>query len=200
MNTGLLKPAVAIVLLLMNGCGTAGSEQETLRSRNAAMPSTIDGVNNFAQVSPILYRGEQPTAGGFATLKKMGIKTIVNLRSFHGDSDELKGLGLRYFHIYAKAWHPEDEDIVAFLKIVQDPQNQPVFVHCQQGSDRTGYSVAVYRMVEQGWSSDDAIAELHHFAFHKIWTDVPAYLKALDVKAIREQVQNADAPVVRVIE
>jgi len=175
-------------------------QQSLPTTRQAAYPIKIAGVGNFAQVSPVLYRGEQPTAEGFVELKKMGIKTVVTLRSFHDDTKLLKGAGLRYFQIHAKAWHPEDEDIVAFLKIVTNAENQPVFVHCQQGSDRTGYSVAAYRMVEQGWSADDAIAEMGNFAFHPIWTDIPVYLKQLNVESIRAQIVRAKSPDVRVVE
>ena len=33
----------------------------------------------------------------------MGIKTVINLRSFHSDRDELGDAGLRYVHVWAKA-------------------------------------------------------------------------------------------------
>jgi protein tyrosine phosphatase (PTP) superfamily phosphohydrolase (DUF442 family) len=60
----------------------------------------IPGVGNFAQISPVLYRGAQPTAEGFKELKKMGIKTVVNLRSMHTDRRKIKGCGLRFAHMY----------------------------------------------------------------------------------------------------
>ncbi|MEI8195437.1 MAG: hypothetical protein WCI73_05970, partial [Phycisphaerae bacterium] len=63
----------------------------------------LPGLSNFAQVSPNLYRGAQPTAEGFRQLKKMGIKTVVNLRAWHTDRDELKGTGLRYVQIPCNA-------------------------------------------------------------------------------------------------
>ena len=173
-------------------------------SKPATRPTTcaanIPGVGNFAQVSEVLFRGEQPTAEGFAELKKRRVKTIVNLRSFHDDDALLQGTGLRYVHIRAKAWHPEDEDVVAFLKVVENPENQAVFVHCQQGSDRTGYMVAAYRIVEQGWTADDAIAEMQGFAFHPVWIDIPTYLKNLQVAAIRASMASAKSPNVRIVE
>jgi protein tyrosine phosphatase (PTP) superfamily phosphohydrolase (DUF442 family) len=179
---------------------SATTEPAHATTVSLATPGKITGIENFAQISPILYRGEQPTAEGFAELKKMGIKTVVNLRSFHGDGELLKGTGLRYVHIHAKAWHPEDEDVVQFLKVVEDPANQPVFVHCQQGSDRTGYMVAVYRMLEQQWSVGDATAEMRNFAFHPIWIDITAYLDHLDVKSLKEKVDKAPSPSVSTVE
>lgn len=161
-------------------------------TRALAVPrSDVSGVGNFAKVSDALYRGEQPTAEGFRQLKNMGIKTVVNLRSFHSDGDELKGTGLQYLHIYCKAWHPEDEDVVKFLKVMQDPANHPVFVHCQHGADRTGTMVAVYRVVEQGWSMEDAVAEMHNFGFHPIWKDIQTYLAKFNAEEMRRKVNKA---------
>ncbi len=160
----------------------------------SAKPDKIPGVENFARISPVLYRGEQPTAEGFAELKKLGVKTVVSLRTFHSDRDMLKGTGLQYFRIEANAWHPEEEDLVQFLKILADPANQPVFVHCQHGADRTGYVVASYRIVEQGWNFDEANEELNNFNFHKIWVRVPQALKDLNPADIKAKVEKLEAP------
>lgn len=113
-------------------------------------PGRIPGIANFAQVADGLYRGEQPTAEGFAQLQKMGVKTIVNLRAFHTDRDEIKGMDFRYVHLPGKAWYPEDQDIITFLKVVSDPANQPVFVHCQHGADRTVHRRLVARRAVRG--------------------------------------------------
>jgi protein tyrosine phosphatase (PTP) superfamily phosphohydrolase (DUF442 family) len=169
----------------------AASRPAPATTRPLATPTDIPGIRNFAQVAPELYRGAQPTAEGLAQLKKMGIKTVVDLRSMHSDRDILKGLGLRYGEMSCKAWHPEDEDVARFLQIVEDPANQPVFVHCAQGADRTGYMVAAYRMVEQGWSVADAAAEMKRFGFHGIWTQITEYLDKLDVAQMQKRVRNA---------
>ena len=151
----------------------------------------LPGVSNFAQVSEALYRGEQPTAEGMHELADLGIKTVVNLRSFHSDRDELRGTGLRYAHIACKTWHPEEEDVVRFLSILRDPANQPVFVHCQYGSDRTGMMVACYRIVEQGWTPERAAEELSRFGFHEFWDGIRKFLAKLDRAAIERRVEKA---------
>ncbi len=163
-----------------------------------AKPENIPGIVGFAKISDDLYRGAQPAAEGFLELKKRGIKTIVNLRSFHDDQKLITGAGFQYFHIHAKPWHPETQDVVQFLKIIADPQNRPVYVHCQQGVDRTGWMVAVYRMVIQGWNKDDAIGEMKSFGFHSVWTDIPDYLSHLDpatIKCALEKKSPATRPV-----
>lgn len=154
----------------------------------------LPGLTNFAKVSDALYRGAQPTAEGFRTLKRLGVKTIVSLRWLHSDRSMLEGTGLRYLRVEAKAWHPEDEDVARVLKVIEDPKNQPVFVHCQHGADRTGTMVAAYRIVEQGWATEDAAQELPNFGYHPIWTQVIDYLKRFDRAAMRKTIDATEMP------
>ena len=46
------------------------------------------GVAYAAEVAPGLYRGGQPSAEGIAWLKSKGVKTVLNLRHYHGDSEK----------------------------------------------------------------------------------------------------------------
>ena len=107
---------------------------------------------------------------------------------------------MRYVHIYCKAWHPEDEDTIRFLKVMRDPENHPVFVHCAHGADRTGFMVAAYRVVEQGWTVEEAVAEMHNFGFHPVWRQISEYLEKFDDEAMREKVQDAPEVEVDVVE
>jgi len=165
----------------------------------AATPVPIRGVGNFAMISPILYRGEQPTAEGFRELKKIGVKTVVSLRNFHSDRALMRGTGLQYVRINSNAWNPEEEDLVVFLKVLSDPANQPVFVHCAQGADRTGFMVASHRIVELGWTVDEAVTELHNFKFHTVWKKVLPALNTLNPADILEKVKNAPKPDITIV-
>ena len=157
------------------------------RSPEWAQPIERPGLPNFWQVSDRLYRGAQPTAEGMRELKAMGVKTVVNLRSFHSDRDEIGQTALAYEHIYMKSWHAEDEDVVRFLQIVTDPARTPAFVHCEHGADRTGTMCAIYRIAVQGWDKEEAIREMTEggFGFHSIHMNLPAYIRKLDVEKIK---------------
>lgn len=134
---------------------------------------------NLYKVSDQLSRGAQPDRAGFVLLKTMGIRTVINLRWLHTDRIYLYGLGFNYRCIPCKAWHPEQEDVDAFLRILGEPANLPAFVHCQHGADRTGTMCAAYRICIEGWEVDRAINEMTDgpFGFHKIWSDLPEFLK-----------------------
>jgi len=163
-------------------------------SHQWATPIEREGLPNLHKVSDDYYRGAQPTAEGMQELKKMGIKTVINLRAFHSDRDELGDLDLAYEHIPMVAWHPEEEDIIRFLKIVTDQKRTPVFVHCQHGADRTGVMSAIYRIVVEDWTKEEAIKEMTEggFGFHKIWKNLITFVENLDIEAIKKQAGIAE--------
>src|SRR5262245_43793949 len=149
------------------------------------------GLRNFHRVSPIYYRGAQPTAEGMRQLEALGVKTVVNLRSFHSDRSLLAGTHLGYEEIHTKPWHAEEQDVVKFLRIVTDPKKQPVFVHCEHGADRTGMMTAIYRMVVEGWTKDAAIEEMEHgpFGFHSTWSNLLRFVRGVDVGRLRAAIK-----------
>jgi protein tyrosine phosphatase (PTP) superfamily phosphohydrolase (DUF442 family) len=161
-----------------------------------AAPRRGPGLHNFYQVSPTLYRGAQPTREGLEELRRLGVKTVVSLRAFHGEREAVKSAGLGYERISFKVWHPEDEDMVRFLRVATDPERQPVYVHCLRGADRTGTAVAVYRICVQGWTKEDAIDEMANggYTFAKRFTHLERYLRSLDVDALRLAVPRPLGP------
>ena len=154
----------------------------------------VPGVINFSKVSPALWRGAQPSAEGFQQLEKLGVKTVVNFRFDHDDLPLLQGTRIKYLRIPSFAFHPTQANIVSFLKVVEDPANWPVYIHCAQGRDRTGYNAAAYRLVFQGWGSDDAILEMNAFHFNRIWVGNPGFLRELKVETLKQQLRAEPKP------
>ena len=157
-----------------------------------AKPITKPGLPNLHQVSPVLYRGARPTREGVAELARMGVKTIIDFQTSLDRpiaEDDVSGTGIELIHIGFNAWHPEHNDVVRFLKLATDESKQPVFMHCRHGSDRTGMMCAIYRIVVEGWTKDQAIAEMTDgdFGFHPIWQDLLYYIRALDVEKLKAQ-------------
>jgi protein tyrosine/serine phosphatase len=60
---------------------------------------------------------------------------------------------------------PTEANLAEFLAIVNDPANQPVYVHCKGGKHRTGVMTAVYRMEHDGWTNSRAFAEMKAYKF-----------------------------------
>jgi protein tyrosine/serine phosphatase len=160
------------------------------RPENWAEPVALEGVPNLHRLTPQLYRSEQPTALGMRNLEKLGIRTVINLRAFNDDLDELRGTTLRAVHVPVHTWHLETEDIVAVMRELRHPENGPFLIHCQHGADRTGLMSAMYRMLEQNWSAEDALQELVDggYGYHSLWRNIKRYVRSADVPALRAAV------------
>ena len=151
----------------------------TARPEKWAVPMTCAGVPNLHKVSDKLYRSAQPTAEGMTNLVALGIKTVVNLRDNHSDSDEIGGLPLKAHRIEIFTGNMKDKYITDFLSVVDDTNAVPVLVHCQHGADRTGTMCAMYRILREGWTADEAIAEMKNggYGYHSIWGNLPRFIR-----------------------
>lgn len=167
----------------------AAAVPQATRDPRWAPPLTQPGLPNLHRVAPTLYRGAQPEAAGFRAVQALGVKTVINLRSLHSDRDLLAGTTLGYEHLPMVAWEADEDALLAFLRIATDPTKQPVLVHCQHGADRTGTAIALYRMVIEGWSRQDAIREMTEggFGFHPEWHNLIEFLERVDVERLRRR-------------
>ena len=130
---------------------------------------------NFHQVNQQLYRGGQPKDGGLQKLKDLGVKTIVNLRGedahTRAESEEAHSLGLGYYSISLPGFsRPKDEEVGRVLDIINAPENQPIFIHCRRGKDRTGTIVACYRISHDGWTAEQAKDEARRYGLG--WVEI----------------------------
>ena len=157
--------AIAVALSLV----LAGSVQ----ARNATLTAADLRISNFGKVNDQYYRGEQPEGRDYADLAAFGVKTIVDLRN---DAESFapglaKKAGLNYVVIPLSGWErPEDAAVTKFLEVVNDPANQPVYVHCKAGKHRTGAMTAVYRMTADGWNAKQAYNEMKKYHFESFFT------------------------------
>lgn len=194
-----MKTLFPYFLAMILAGSAAADEPAAARPSDWAQPVKLDGLPNLHQVSKTLYRCAQPEDKSAKSINSLGIRTVVNLRAFHSDKDELKGVTAKQVHIKMKTWHAEHEDLVKFLKIATDPKQAPVLVHCQHGADRTGTACAVYRIVVQGWTKEEAIREMTEggYGFHEVWKNLPDWIKDLDVEAMRKEAGITNAPPVK---
>jgi protein tyrosine/serine phosphatase len=147
---------IAIILLL-----SIGFMPRKIESKKMSLP-------NFHKVHENLYRGGQPTEDGIEELAKQGVKTIINFRDTDGKVLREQKLaeenGMKFYNPHLSNWFKaKDSEIEKILEIIENPENQPVFIHCKRGADRTGTVVAVYRMKYEGWTAEQANQEAKEY-------------------------------------
>lgn len=143
--------------LMVLGLGIAGA-QVTKRD--------YPGVRNFSRVDATFACGGATTPEAVAALKSDGFVSIINLRAADETEarvDEAKkaaaDAGVKYFHLPFRATAPDAMEVAdRFLATVQDPANQPAFIHCGSGS-RVGALWTIKRVRLDGWPLEKALAE-----------------------------------------
>ena len=139
---------------------------------NAVSVSAGDGVSKFERkfvevVPGKIYRGIQPgDEEDYEYLRKLGIKTQLNLRKYLGWQErglhkKAEAQGFFYKHTgMPTLWNePKDPEVEEALGTLNDPSLQPIYVHCRLGKDRTGLIVALYRVLHQQWTGCTAWRE-----------------------------------------
>ena len=160
--------AAGIFLLLLALAGVIATAQAVV---------TPPAIKNFGKVNDNYFRGSQPTQSQLAALKAMGVKTIIDLRRDYIPEERqwASELGLNYINLPLKASKAATkEETEYFLRLVNDPANVPVYVHCKGGRHRTGAMTAVYRISHDGWTAQQAFDEMKQYDFNDGFFGGPA--------------------------
>ncbi len=143
---------------------------------NSQSAKSSKDLPNLYQIAANLYRGGQPTEVGIKELQKLGVKTVIDLR----DNDErakneeklVKAAGMRFINVPLDNWfEPNSVFLDDLMRHFGLAENQPVFIHCKRGSDRTGVAIAVYRITHDGWTDKQASDEAKKFGlgWWQVW-------------------------------
>lgn len=159
----------ALALVLFVGAPSVGqAERRDVTPASAGDISKIH-IDNFGRLSSSYFRGAEPDDEQYSNLAALGIKTVIDLRSDDFDTEDrllVERAGMKYVQIPMTTHEaPTRAVIEQFLRIVDAPENQPVYVHCVGGRHRTGVMTAVYRITRDGWTADQAFKEMKAYKF-----------------------------------
>lgn len=115
-----------------------------------------------------LYRGPEVPLW---VLRPAGIQTLINLECPAGriaaEEDGAATFDMKAFAFpMIPLLPPSPADTLSAVEILKREELYPIYVHCKHGVDRTGYVVAAYRCLAQGWDIETAVEEMKRLGFH----------------------------------
>ncbi len=117
--------------------------------------------------------------------------SVLDLRRQHKDLIAVEGSSYngKLYSVPMKASKMSDKDIIEALRILKTAP-KPIVVHCAHGSDRTGVTIAMYRIIFQNWNKDEAIEEMKRggYNYHWFYPGLITYIQNADINHIREKV------------
>ena len=188
-----LFPALCLSLVALLQWMPAQADAATpVRPTEWAQP--VEVQYNLFQMSPTLYRSALPDSGAVPLLKNLKVATVI---TFLPESDQnwLSDSDINQVQLPYRTNHVDDADVLKTLRAIQAAEaNGPVLLHCKHGSDRTGLMAAMYRVVVQGWSKEDALSEMTQGGFGESghFRDSVRYVMQADADKLRTALANGD--------
>jgi protein tyrosine/serine phosphatase len=155
---------------------------------------SVEVQYNLFKMSPTLYRSALPDRGAVPLLEKLKVGTVISFLP-ESDSSWLTTPGIAQIQLPYRTNHVDDADVLNALRTIQTAEAKgPVLMHCKHGSDRTGLMAAMYRVVLQGWSKEDALNEMTQGGFGDSthFKDSVRYMMQADVDKLRTALANGD--------
>ncbi|KQX01292.1 protein tyrosine phosphatase [Massilia sp. Root418] len=180
---------LALAVLPPAGAGESAAASQ----RHQDWATLIHEPGNLYSVTPTFFRSALLRKDDVKRLQALGIKTVVSLRAFHNDEKVLKGSGIKPVSVPINTWDISDRKIIEALRAIRTAeQHGPVLLHCQHGADRTGLVTAMYRILYQQRSKEDALREMKEggYGYHAVWKNIESYLLKVDVEAVRAGVEK----------
>ena len=183
-----IRKTTAMLMLLFWSSPLFAAEQSS-RPPEWATPVRSQYLKNFYRLDEKVYRSAQPDRKGFQELKTLGITNVLSFRDHHADDKDAKGLGMTLHRVKMEAGEIKDGQVAEALRIIRTAKG-PIVIHCWHGSDRTGLISAMYRILFQNWSKDEAIEELMKggYGYHSLYRNIPEYIRKVNVEEIRKTV------------
>jgi len=190
-----LFPALCLSLVaLLHWLPAQAAATATATARPTDWAQPVEVQYNLFQMSPTLYRSALPDGGAVPLLKNLKVATVINFLP-EADSNWLSEPDINQVQLPYRTNHVDDADVLKTLRAIRSAEAKgPVLMHCKHGSDRTGLMAAMYRVVVQGWSKEDALSEMTQGGFGESghFRDSVRYVMQADVDKLRTALANGD--------
>lgn len=198
-----------VILVALSGCPQQSDLSSTDRSQSFAPETTqplpldpkrladdLPGLHNVIEVSDGIFSGSEPKGDeAFASLGRLGIKTVVSVDGARPSVNAARQTGLRYVHIpfgYDGISGPAG----AGLARVAREAERPIYVHCHHGRHRGPAATAIICIAAGRTRATGAIKILETAGTSReypgLWRDVEAWQSPPADARLPELVEVAD--------
>jgi hypothetical protein len=179
-----------LILILASGCVRAGGGRHSqvrsgqVRSEQAPPPLVLAGSayeaagqlqlpppeprelpglhNVFTLSENIISGGEPEDRAALVELAGLGIKTILTVDGKTPDVEGAAALGMRYVHVPIQYSGITEDELLRMAKTFRELE-APFYVHCYHGKHRGPAAAAIGRVLLDGLSREQAIAEMRQW-------------------------------------
>ncbi len=185
-----LGALLALPLSMAWGASNSSAPAVAVHAIGWAQP--LDKRINLYRMAPGLYRSALPKAQDWPQLEQLGVATVIN---FYQKSDEqwLRDPRVRQIQLPLRTDRIDDADVIEVMRSIRQAQAQgPVLIHCKHGQNRTGLIAAMYRIIYQDWSKEQALAEMAGGGFggEDRMDDAERYIRDADIGALRTALES----------
>ncbi|MEW6074201.1 MAG: hypothetical protein AB1726_16595 [Planctomycetota bacterium] len=159
------RPAATPAVQVSPPLDLAGSAYEAAASVRlpAVPPGEFPGLHNVYFLSERIFSGSEPEGEeAFAELAAWGVKTILSVDGKVPDAAAAARHGLRTVHVPIQYRGFAPEELQKIAKTFRELDG-PFYVHCYHGQHRGPAAAAVGRIVLDGASREEAIAEMRQW-------------------------------------
>lgn len=170
---GCVRAATCLILAMPQVCGA---------DPEAGMVEGFDQLPLLYRVSETLYSGGQPkNEEAFVQLKRLGIRTIVNVDGAQPDLELAKKYGLTYVHIPIGYDSVPVEASASMAKALKS-NDGPFYIHCHHGRHRGPAMAAIAVQLETDCGPEGGLDVMRHTGtsadYDGLWRDVREFTRA----------------------
>jgi len=128
-----------------------------------ADPEEFPGLHQVYRLSEQIISGAEPQgSAGLEQLRALGVRTIISVDGKLPNSASAAQLGMRYVHIPIHYRGMTGDELTRLAKTFRELES-PFYVHCFHGKHRGPAAAAIGRVVLDGASREQAIAEMRQW-------------------------------------
>lgn len=131
----------------------------------------FEDIYNFLALSDNLFSAGMPQAEQLTDAAQKGVQVVINLaphevhNALPAEAELVNSLGMQYVNIPVNWNTPTKEGLDRFIDVMDANQDRKILVHCQANFRATAF-IAMYRILRQGWTFEDAMQGMH-----QIWDE-----------------------------